>query len=381
MGIESLLSQRKKYQFTAEQVEELEERQANARTDLEAALIRLYERVRLPVPEREGEAPYTLETVDLRAQLAAGRDIHGRTLEALRNWVFDYVTPTRLVALTRLGQPREEGEAPLEHLACEQIVPWFFSYLDFPKLLDAGALRKCIAQGVADGAFGYVAGARLDEQGELVASPAHVRFGKPLPAEEVDLAAGAYLLSPELARRLTAPEVKDKGTVAGRVWLDADKDGVPEPDARGLARLTVRFEKDGVEVGRTLTGADGSYLSPPLPAGQVRVVCEAGPQYTQTTPSAVELAVAPQAQAVADFGLWAEEKPGRRRYRLRVTANESQAFTVFTVLQNLADKARKVTVTFDVEAEAEEPFDPLWLRNAVEEPLDEADIAAQAQLE
>ncbi|MDZ7413265.1 MAG: DUF499 domain-containing protein, partial [candidate division KSB1 bacterium] len=123
LGIESLLSQRKKYQFTAEQVEELEERRSNARTDLEAALLRLYERVRLPVPEREGEAPYTLETVDLRAQLAAGRDIHGRTLEALRNWVFDYVTPTRLVTLTRLGQPREEGETPLEHLACEQIVP------------------------------------------------------------------------------------------------------------------------------------------------------------------------------------------------------------------------------------------------------------------
>ena len=77
----------------------------------------------------------------------------------------------------------------------------------------------------------------------------------------------------------------------------------------------------------------------------------------------------------------AEEKPGRGRYRLRATADRSQAFTVFTVLQNLADKAQKVTVTFDVEAEAEEPFDPVWLRNAVEEPLDEADITAQSQLE
>ena len=51
------------------------------------------------------------------------------------------------------------------------------------------------------------------------------------------------------------------------------------------------------------------------------------------------------------------------------------------MLQNLADKAQKVTVTFDIEAEAEEGFDPVWLRNAVEEPLDEADITAQSQLE
>lgn len=92
------------------------------------------------------------------------------------------------------------------------------------------------------------------------------------------------------------------------------------------------------------------------------------------------LSIAPQAQAAADFGLWAEEKPGRRRYRLRATANESQAFIVL-VLQNLADWAEEATVTFDIVAETEEGFDPVWLRNAVEEPLDEADISADARLE
>ena len=91
--------------------------------------------------------------------------------------------------------------------------------------------------------------------------------------------------------------------------------------------------------------------------------------------------VVARAQAAADFGLWAEEKAGRGRYRLRATADKSQAFTVFTVLQNLADTAQKVTVTFDVEAEAEGPFDPVWLRNAVEEPLDEADIQVSSEHE
>jgi len=54
----------------------------------------------------------------------------------------------------------------------------------------------------------------------------------------------------------------------------------------------------------------------------------------QTTPSSVELSVAPQVQAAADFSLWAEEKPGRNR--------------------------------------------PPWLRNAVEKPLSETDIEIEA---
>ncbi len=379
LGIESLLSQKTKLQLSAEQVEELEERRSNARTELEAALRQLYERVRFPVPEREGKAPYILETVDLRTQLGTGRDIHGHTLEALRNWVFDYVTPTRLLALTRLGQPCEEGGPAVEHLVCDQVVRWFFSYLDFPKMWNVGALQKCVAQGVADKDFGYVAGAGLDEQGEPVFGRAYVRFGKPLRPEEIDLSAGAYLLSAELATRLTRPEEADKGVITGRVQLETEKDGVP--GEKGLAGVTVRFEQGGVEVGRVLTDQDGRYASPPLSVGQTKVVCEAGPQYMPTTPSVAEVPVSPQAKETADFGLRAEEKPGRRRYRLRVTADKSKAFTVFTVLQNLADRAEKVTVSFDIVAEAEEGFDPVWLRNAVEEPLDEADITTQSRLE
>jgi hypothetical protein len=90
----------------------------------------------------------------------------------------------------------------------------------------------------------------------------------------------------------------------------------------------------------------------------------------------VEVPVAPQAQATADFGVWTEEpKPGL--YRLRVKADKAQTFIVFRVLQNLSDKAERLTVTFDIEAEAKEAFDPIWLRNAVEEPLEEADVVRE----
>jgi len=80
---------------------------------------------------------------------------------------------------------------------------------------------------------------------------------------------------------------------------------------------------------------------------------EAGTGYEPVTAGTVEVLVEPQAQATADFGVWAEEpKPGV--YRLRVRADKAQTFIVFRVLQNLSDKAERLTVTFDIEAEAKD---------------------------
>jgi len=57
-------------------------------------------------------------------------------------------------------------------------------------------------------------------------------------------------------------------------------------------------------------------------------------------------------------------------------ANRSQLFKAFQALANLADKSEggKVTVRIEATAAAAEGFDASWLRNAVEEPLDEAGI-------
>jgi hypothetical protein len=61
----------------------------------------------------------------------------------------------------------------------------------------------------------------------------------------------------------------------------------------------------------------------------------------------------------------------------RVKADKAQTFTVFCVLQNLSDKAQRMSVAFDVEAEAKETFHPVWLRNTIEEPLDEAEVVRE----
>jgi hypothetical protein len=58
-----------------------------------------------------------------------------------------------------------------------------------------------------------------------------------------------------------------------------------------------------------------------------------------------------------------------------MTLNRQQLYQSFNALGNLTEKAGTIDVT--VEARAAEGFDPVWLHNAVLEPLEEADISVR----
>jgi hypothetical protein len=60
--------------------------------------------------------------------------------------------------------------------------------------------------------------------------------------------------------------------------------------------------------------------------------------------------------------------------RLRFHATRDQVFRAFQALANLADRSDDGCVAIQVDATSAEGFEPTWLRNAVEEPLNEADI-------
>jgi hypothetical protein len=180
-----------------EQREDLAQRRRSTSAELEASADALYQILLVPVPDREGDHPFLLEVVDLRAQLTAGRDLHTRMLDGLRKYVFDSVTPARLATLTKLGIKHE-------WVACADLPSWFFTYLDFPKLLSTEALRAAVAAGTAD-VFGYVASATLEDAVPVPSRPDLVRFGERIPVDEVDLGSGCYLLVPELALHLRGP--------------------------------------------------------------------------------------------------------------------------------------------------------------------------------
>lgn len=58
----------------------------------------------------------------------------------------------------------------------------------------------------------------------------------------------------------------------------------------------------------------------------------------------------------------------------RFAATRDQLFKTFPALANLADQADGARVSVRVEATSDAGFEKSWLRNAVEEPLDEADV-------
>lgn len=68
-------------------------------------------------------------------------------------------------------------------------------------------------------------------------------------------------------------------------------------------------------------------------------------------------------------------------YKLTSSTNKANIFQLFEVLQALSDKSEKMTITIEVHAHTQDSFDLNWIRNAIEEPLDEMDIQASTRLE
>jgi hypothetical protein len=113
-------------------------------------------------------------------------------------------------------------------------------------------------------------------------------------------------------------------------------------------------------------------------------------------PSAVPLSSgAPEKTVVPDEGLGPEladtegdggrvapvdrgqlARGGLRELVIQFQATRAQLFKAFAALGNLAEKSQDGRVTVRIQATAAAPtgFDPAWLRNAMDEPLDEADI-------
>lgn len=294
LALESLLKlvRSKRVDVDKEQVAELEDRAKGATADLGGSISRLYEEILVPVPDRQGGKAFSMESIDLRAQLAGGRDLHSRMIDALRKHVFDSLTPGRLLTLTKIGSERE-------FIATEEIVKWFFSFLDFPKLLDEAVLRRCIGLGTAE-TFAYISAARVEGDKLIPPRPELVRFGAVTAEGEVDLGPGCYLLSAALATSIKGESAEDEHR--GEVPMGAEPATDELPSTSGDA-------------------TDGTNL-----------------------------------------------------YRLRIRADASQLFRILPALQNLSDKAKRFDARLEVEAEAQEPFDPTWLRNAVEEHLDEAGV-------
>ncbi|MBN2133793.1 MAG: ATP-binding protein [Sedimentisphaerales bacterium] len=135
-----------------------------------------------------------------------------------------------------------------------------------------------------------------------------------------------------------------------------------------------------VALGRTMSedevDLDSGFLMVPaaVPSPAEPATATGGAAVTTTTPATTGAATASTTDGQQPTGGGGGGATVRTAVRVRFAANRDQVFKSFPAIANLADKSDGGKINISVEGQASAGYDPNWLRNAVEEPLDEANI-------
>ncbi|MGL5872515.1 MAG: ATP-binding protein [Xenococcaceae cyanobacterium] len=331
LAVTSLIEQKAKYKFAAEDIEELKAKVKDANQQIEAALRSLYEYILLPLPGNDGVNPIRLELIDLQSQLNTSQNLQDRVLNALSNHLFDSIRPAKLLQYSGLENP------DTEYIKAEELVSFFFRFPTLPKMLDTVGIKKAILKAIEQGLLGYVPSLIIGTDiTPTVENPSLISFECKIPEEELDLS--GYLLSPKLISKLQ-PSVSQDNTP--ETTQPEPEYVYPSSDRENSNKIKTNEEKKTVE-------------------------------YKTDSSSSLERSV------TVDI---VEGKKPARSYKLNSTVNKEQIFQLFEVLQSLSDKADEMTIQIEVRAHTTKEFDRNWIRNAIEEPLDELDIKASTKLE
>ncbi len=105
--------------------------------------------------------------------------------------------------------------------------------------------------------------------------------------------------------RLDVGEPIDGGTIAGRVWNDADADSVIDPDEDGVEGVTIELasagDEDSTITASATTDADGNYAFEGLAAGVYNVSKPEQDGVTPTTPTEITVLLTETDSDVGDF--------------------------------------------------------------------------------
>jgi hypothetical protein len=326
LAVGKVEEKRSQHHLSKDQTDQLRERQRTEQAAAESALRNLYPCVWLP---RVGKEALEIEQVEVGGRPLQSTEVHGRVMELLTTVgtpkVHSTVTPTKMMERVKLGEPLAEGEPPRLGVRAADVRDAFFESIEPPRLTSASALRKAIAKGVADGSLAYTSGAtpQLGADGKFEVNLDRVACGRPLAEDEVDLDSGFLMVPSAVPVREVlvgvCPTCKQTQCVCEKPAVCAN-------------------------------------------CGQMQCVCVTPPE---------KCLICGQSPCVC------APVPADKVVRLRFRATRDQVFKAFPAIANLADKSDEGKVSIHIEAVSESGFDPSWLRNAVEEPLDEADIEAE----
>lgn len=315
LAIEKVESRHRQSQLrlTKDQLDQLRERRRTEEAAIESAFRDLYTAVWLP---RVEAGQIGIDKVELTGRALGASGIHERMTELLTtmtNRVFGTLSPRKIVELLRLGAAGEEGQPARLGIKTSDVQDAFYSFLGFPRLTDASVLRRTIARGVegTNSEFAYWSGTE--------------------PTLGSD---GRYEVSRErvvFGRTIDASEI-DLET--GFIILPAALPATP------VAAVTPVADTSGA----TTTPVDAPTGGSATAAGQpANATGQAGG------------ASAPQTSV-----------------RLSFTADRNKLYEAWNAIANLAEQAGGVSI--NIVANKSDGFDQSWLRNAVYEPLEEADI-------
>ena len=335
LTLELVQSQSTQRQLSPQQEAELAERKRNAENELKGAISQLYPVVYTPQNSEQRGQTYVIDALTVQSYSSAPQ-LHTRIKDALRNRVvWDSVQPSKIAAQVQLNelQPLER-----QYYAVTALVSCFFSFYSFAHIWDEKVVRQAIVVGIKNRTFCYVANARKDEQGNLhfggpVATT--IQFGKDVPAHEIDMGEGAFLLSAAYATHLlTPPKVEPVVTI-------------PE-DTQPGQQLPPEY-------------------SPPTEGGSKTVVNE---------PPTPEVSTVPPTGPVA---------PGRggQRYHLRLRCKPTDFYEVVKALEKLNDRAMSMNIAVAVVATAKPgaSFVANTMHNLVVEPMiEESEVFVEQEL-
>jgi hypothetical protein len=157
--------------------------------------------------------------------------------------------------------------------------------------------------------------------------------------------------------------------------------------ARGVSEGVFAYASVGAIHESPVLGPDGRYQVSPDKVIIGRSIADDEIDFDSgflMMPAAVPEATAaqPAGASPADTGavppLSVQEGPAgfdrKKRVAFAFEATREQVFKAFPAIANLADKSDGGKVRIRIEGSSATGFEPSWLRNAVDEPLDEADI-------
>lgn len=322
MAVERVQSKKAQHRLSKDQESQLKERKGTEEAAAETAFRQLYPAVWLP---RMTEGTLTIEKVEVGGRPLQATGVHERVMELLTAVgtpkIHGTLHPRKIIERMKLGEPLEAGEPPRLGVATKDVVDAFFGFLDPPRISSAAVLRKSIVRGVTEKLFGYTSGSpTVGADGKYQVALSKVATAT-LSEDEVDLDSG-FLIVPA---------------------------GIPDPAPTMVVG----------GVGSGSAGGDGSTVASWPEANVVEGGNDGG--------AGAGIGIG----GTGDMGVKPKLRTG---ISITFSASRDDVFKSFPAIANLADKSDGGKISIFVEGKSTGGFDGNWLRNAVQEPLEEADI-------